>query len=216
MTAEVDTTGFEHSARPWSTGHDQPGSFRHRLLDGLAASIREKGFRETTVADIVRHARTSRRTFYAEFASREECYIALLQTVNELMKRQIAGAVDTAAPRETQIRRAIEAYIAAVVSEPEITLSWIRELPALGAIAHELQRSALETTVDLLVQLADNDQFRRDGVEPMSRETATLLLGGIRELIATVVEDGGDPRRVSEVAVRAATLLLGPARVGQV
>ena len=39
-----------------------PDAFRLRLLDGLAASITEKGYRETTVADIVRHARTSKRT----------------------------------------------------------------------------------------------------------------------------------------------------------
>ncbi|WP_371364831.1 TetR/AcrR family transcriptional regulator [Jatrophihabitans sp. GAS493] len=184
-------------------------------MDGLAASIREKGFRDSTVADIVRNARTSRRTFYAEFNSREECYIALLTTVNELMKLQIAAAVDPAAPRETQIQRAIEAYVEAVVSEPEITLSWIRELPGLGAIAHEVQRSTLETIIELLLQLADNDQFRRDGAGPVSREMATLLLGGIRELTATIVEDGGDIRGVTGVAVRAATLLLGPASVGK-
>ncbi|SOD71017.1 TetR family transcriptional regulator [Jatrophihabitans sp. GAS493] len=215
LTTEVVATGFGPASRPRSTGTDEPGSFRHRLLDGLAASIREKGFRDSTVADIVRNARTSRRTFYAEFNSREECYIALLTTVNELMKLQIAAAVDPAAPRETQIQRAIEAYVEAVVSEPEITLSWIRELPGLGAIAHEVQRSTLETIIELLLQLADNDQFRRDGAGPVSREMATLLLGGIRELTATIVEDGGDIRGVTGVAVRAATLLLGPASVGK-
>ncbi len=39
----------------------------------MAASIIERGFRDTTVADIVRHARTSKRTFYAQFASKEDC-----------------------------------------------------------------------------------------------------------------------------------------------
>ena len=48
-----------------------PDLFRDRLLDGMAASIIERGFRDTTVADIVRHARTSKRTFYAQFASKE-------------------------------------------------------------------------------------------------------------------------------------------------
>src|SRR5687768_12356230 len=52
------------------TGH------RRRLLDGLAACIRERGYPDTTVADIVRAARTSRRTFYAQFADRQECLVA--------------------------------------------------------------------------------------------------------------------------------------------
>ncbi|MFI5067448.1 MAG: TetR family transcriptional regulator, partial [Streptosporangiales bacterium] len=45
-----------------------PAEFRRRLLAGLAEAIRERGFRESTVADVVRHARTSRRTFYEHFA----------------------------------------------------------------------------------------------------------------------------------------------------
>ncbi len=53
--------------------------FRLRLLDGLAASIAERGYRATTVADIVRHARTSKRTFYDQFASKEQCFLELLR-----------------------------------------------------------------------------------------------------------------------------------------
>jgi AcrR family transcriptional regulator len=47
-----------------------PAEFRRRLLEGMAAAIRESGFRDSTVADVVRHARTSRRTFYEHFASK--------------------------------------------------------------------------------------------------------------------------------------------------
>ena len=50
-------------------------AFRRRLLDGLAESIVAIGYRNTTVADIVRLARTSRRTFYEHFASKEECFV---------------------------------------------------------------------------------------------------------------------------------------------
>src|SRR3984885_6292881 len=46
--------------------------FRQRLLDGLAASITERGYRARTIADIVRHARTSKRTFYDQFESNEQ------------------------------------------------------------------------------------------------------------------------------------------------
>ena len=58
-------------------------AFRDRLIDGLAASIGERGYRDTTVADIVRHARTSKRTFYEQFASKEDCLIELLRRNNE-------------------------------------------------------------------------------------------------------------------------------------
>ena len=41
-------------------------------------------------------------------------------------------------------------------------------------------------------------------------QTAIILLGGLRELIATTVEDGGDIDGITDHAVTAAKLLLGP------
>ena len=80
--------------------------FRRRLLEGMAAAVRERGFRDATVADVVRHARTSRRTFYEYFPDKQACYIVLLQEANAVMVRQVAAAVDRRAPWDVQIRQA--------------------------------------------------------------------------------------------------------------
>jgi hypothetical protein len=37
-----------------------------------------------------------------------------------------------------------------------------------------------------------------------------MLLGGLRELIATTVEDGGDIGDIAEIAVQATRAMLGP------
>jgi len=184
--------------------------FRQRLIEGMAASIRERGYRETTVADIVRYARTSRRTFYAEFSTKDECYVALLYTTNAKMRQRIEAAVDSTAPWRRQVCQAVEAYIDAAASEPAIMLSWIRELPALGTVARTVQREAIDSMTEMLLNLTDTEVFRRAGAGPLSRPLALLLLGGIRELTATTVEDGGDVRDLTEVATSAATALLTP------
>jgi AcrR family transcriptional regulator len=191
-----------------STGGASP--FRVRLIEGLAASIRERGYRESTVADIVRHARTSRRTFYAEFSSKDECYLALLYTTNAKMRDRIESSVQSTAPWKHQVRQAVDAYIEAVVSEPAIMLSWIRELPALGTLARTVQREAMNSMTEMLLRLTDNEVFREAGTGPLSRPLALLLVGGIRELTATIVEDGGDIRDLTEVATEAATAILAP------
>lgn len=188
----------------------EPGTFRQRLLKGLAASIRERGYRETKISDIVRHARTSRRTFYEEFTSKDDCFVALLESTNELMRSQITAAVDPSAPWREQVRSAIEAYIESVASAPEISVSWIRELPALGTTAREVQRGAMESLTRMILVLGDTAELRRAGVGPISRPTAIMLLGGLRELTATIVEDGGDIRDMTDVATEAAIALLGP------
>jgi AcrR family transcriptional regulator len=189
---------------------DEPTSFRQRLLEGLATSIGERGYRETKIADIVRHARTSRRTFYAEFSGKDECFVALLAAANERLRLRITEAVNPAAPWDTQVRQAVEAYVESVASEPAITVSWIRELPALGTVGRQVQRDAMGSLTDMLLLLVDNDEFRRVGTRPVSRPIALILLGGLRELTATIVEDGGDIRDLTEVGVQAAAALLAP------
>jgi AcrR family transcriptional regulator len=202
-----------------STGHHEVMSpedaaagaeYRQRLLAGMAEAVRECGFRDSTVADVVRHARTSRRTFYEQFPSKQACYIALLREANAAMVRQIAAAVDPRAPWDTQVRQAIEAWIAVAQSDLALTLSWIRDLPSLGSDARHLQREWLEAFVVLIQDLTDTPELRAAGVAPPSRQLTIMLLGGLRELIATTVEDGGDIGDITEVAVRATQAMLGP------
>ena len=187
-----------------------PGEFRRRLLEGMAAAIRECGFRDSTVADVVRHARTSRRTFYEHFPSKQACFVALLQEDNAATVRQIAAAVDPRARWDTQVRQAIEAWIACAKSRPTLTLSWIREVPALGDESRQLQREALEAFIVLVETLTDTAELRAAGIVPPPRQFSIMLLAGLRELIAITVEDGGDIAGITEVAVEATMAMLGP------
>ena len=185
-------------------------AFRDRLLDGLAASIGERGYRDSTVADIVRRARTSKRTFYEQFASKEECLIELLRRNNADLIANIQAAVDPEAEWQHQIRQAADAYVDHIGSRPAVTLSWIREAPALGAVARPLHRLAMEALTDMLVDLTDSPGFRRAQLAPISRPLALILLGGLRELTALFVEDGRDVHGIIEPAIAASTAILGP------
>lgn len=207
MTTALDGGGFDGSAVRSASVDD---AFRDRLLDGLAASIGERGYRDTTVADIVRHARTSKRTFYEQFPSKEECLIELLRRNNEDLIANIQAAVDPEADWQHQIRQAAGAYVDHIGSRPAITLSWIREAPALGAVAQPLHRQAMDALTDMLVDLTDSPGFRRAQLPPISRPLALILLGGLRELTALLVEDGRDLDGILEPAIAAASAILGP------
>src|SRR5436309_3282404 len=52
---------------------------RQRLLDGLRQAIREQGLPQLTISDIVRNARTSKRTFYECFADKDACLVELAE-----------------------------------------------------------------------------------------------------------------------------------------
>jgi len=186
--------------------------FRLRLLDGLAASIGERGYRASTVADVVRHARTSKRTFYDQFASKEECFLELLRADVEQLGARIAAAVDPESEWDRQIRQAVEAYAGHIESRQPVTLSWIRELPSLGAVARPVQRRGLQLLADLLIGLSASPGFQRAGLPPLTPPMAVILLGGLRELTALAVEDGRPVREIVEPAVDASVALLGPRR----
>lgn len=199
---------IEAGAVPGAVAAD---SFRDRLLDGLSASIGECGYRDTTVAGIVRHARTSKRTFYGQFTSKEDCFIELLRRNNEQLIESIHAAVDPEASWRDQIRQAVDAYVGHIESRPAITLSWIRELPGLGAAALPLHRAVMNNLTDMLIELSDSPGFRRAELPPLSRPLAVLLLGGLRELTALTVEDGRDLRTIVQPAIAASEAILGRA-----
>ena len=114
----MSTPVAEKSPRP-----DSVPDFRRRLLDGLAACIEERGYRETTVADIVRCARTSKRTFYDHFSTKEECFVELLTANNEGLVDAVRAAVDPDAAWQQQVRQAVAAYVATIDANPAVTLS---------------------------------------------------------------------------------------------
>ncbi|QFZ24321.1 TetR family transcriptional regulator [Saccharothrix syringae] len=189
---------------------ERAAGYRRRLLAGLAAGIERDGYRATTVADVVRHARTSRRTFYQHFPDKEACFAALLADTTAEMVRRISAAVDPSAPWRAQVRQAVEAWAGCVDAAPALVVSWIRDVPALGPTARRLQHEAMEAFIAMVLRLCDTPRWRDLRSEPVPRDLVVMLLGGLRELSAVTIEGGRRMREVTEVAVRAATALLGP------
>ena len=161
---------------------------------------------------------------YDRSSERDACGVGLVCSIDGTPRRDVVeyairslkavahrGAVDPEAGWHEQVLAAVDAYVAHIEARPAITLSWIRELPGLGAVAAPLHRVAMEHLTDMLVDLTGSPGFRRAGLPVVSRPIAVLLLGGLRELTAVLVEDGRDVREIVAPAVAASTALLGPA-----
>ncbi len=182
---------------------------RQRLLDSLAASIAEVGYPATTVTDIVQGAHTSRRTFYDHFADREACLVALLTAVNREAIQAISTGVDRSAPWETQIRQAVQSWIAYAESQPPLMLIWIRESPAFGPAARQLKQEVTEAYIKLIQAFSDTETLRAAGYLPVPRHRAVMFIGGLREMTALAIESGAGLHDVTAKAVDAALSLFG-------
>ena len=189
---------------------ESPPSARERLLRGLAASIKKRGYRDTKVADIVAHARTSRRTFYEVFETKDDCFLALLHEMNQQVQDQITAAMDPRDPWVDQVRAGVTAWVGSIAAEPELGVAWIRDLPSLGDRAVTAQRVAMRSFAELLISLTDTPEMRAAGVPPVTMPKAIILLGGLRELAVAAAEQKLDVTTIIEPAVEAALALLGP------
>src|SRR3954451_885470 len=69
------------------------GSQRARLVEGMIQAVAEKGYAAATVTDAVRAARVSRGTFYAQFASKEECFVEAYKYGIDVMVDRIKTAI---------------------------------------------------------------------------------------------------------------------------
>lgn len=186
-------------------------SHRERLLEAMAESIREHGFRGSTVADVVRRARTSRRTFYENFADREACFLELFDAMNANLSGRIAAALDPSATWQEQVDLAVGVYIDEVVSEPELTVACVREIPSLGEAGLAAQQEEIERFTDLLIALVAVVGETDPDVHPLHRSTALMLTGGLRELIAHASLNPMDPEDLKLTASTVIKSVLDPA-----
>jgi AcrR family transcriptional regulator len=201
-----------HPDRAWvfEGGVDESAGHRDRLLAAMAQSIREQGFRRTTVADVVRQARTSRRTFYAHFEDREACFLELFDVMSEGLLAQIAAAADPALGWEEQVERALGAYLEAMGSEPALMRSYVREVAGLGERGFEKMRAIAERGARQLVELVERARERQPELEPLTFEAATIVAGGFRELIMFGIDEGGDLSRLHRPAADLLKAVLAP------
>jgi AcrR family transcriptional regulator len=179
-----------------------PTDHRERLIAAMSASVADKGYRDTTVADVVRIARTSRRSFYEHFEDRDACYLALFDAVNDALMAAVAAAVHPEEPWERQVDQALGAYLDAVAAQPALSRSFIRELPALGQAGSDRQFAVVERFAHQLVGLVERGRRERPDLEagPLTLDMALMIAGGLRELTVISIQQGRDVREVRSAA----------------
>ena len=119
---------------------EPPDVHRLRLLEGFAAAVSEHGYATTTIAHVVKNARVSKRTFYEHFVDKEECFLALYAEAAEILRSVVEHALGLpAASWEEQLDAGLDAYLAALESNPALTRACLLEIQAAGPRALELR-----------------------------------------------------------------------------
>jgi AcrR family transcriptional regulator len=162
-----------------------PGVSQHRsrLLEGMAHAVAAKGYAETTIADIVREASVSRRTFYEHFATKAECLVALYDAASRNALKVLRDAIDPARDWEAQVETATSAYLAAMAANPVLLRTLYIEILGLGPVGLAARRRVNQEIADFILAVVAAGHGK-----PLAPQMATAIVGGINELVLQYIE----------------------------
>jgi AcrR family transcriptional regulator len=180
---------------------------RGRLLEGMARAVANKGYAATTIADIVREAGVSRRTFYEHFEGKAECLVALFEAASHNALKVLRSAIDPSHPWQTQVEHALAAYLEGMAANPLLLRTLYVEILGLGLVGLAARRRVNQEIAGFMLSVV-NGGGRRGA--PLSPQMAMAVVGGINELVLECIEQDRVDRLVELVGpaaqlVRAAT-----------
>jgi AcrR family transcriptional regulator len=162
---------------------------REDLTGGLAAAIAGKGYPATTIADIVMHARVSKRTFYEHFPDKEACLMALYEQGCERLLtivRSASGRSSGDKSWKALISAGVSAYLNAMETMPAVTRTLLVEIQAAGPKAYRLRQQMQRRFADTLVEVVDEARAADPAIPRLSQLLAIALVGGVHEMMLQV------------------------------
>jgi AcrR family transcriptional regulator len=121
-----------------------------RILRALAAVVADKGYPDTTVAEVVERASTSQRTFYEHFKNKEDAIVAALDSGSAHMLAAALPAFRRAPDWEHAVHDTIEAMFCWGAEEPEYARMGGVEMYAAGKRALDQREVVTEGMEGLL------------------------------------------------------------------
>ena len=160
---------------------------RGRLEQAALELYLERGFEQTTVAEIARRAGLTERTFFRHFADKREVLFAGAGMLQDLLVSTVASAPDSAAPIDA-VAAALEAAGAVLQQRREYS----RQRQAVIAANPGLQERELIKLASLASALAG--ALRRRGVtEPAASLTAEAGIAVFKIAFERWVSETGQP-----------------------
>ena len=172
---------------------------RERLYGATVATVAEKGYGDTTVADLLELAGVSRSTFYQHFADKQACFMA---TYDAILDGVVAASTAEFESDGQWIERLDAAYaklLELIAAYPAAAHLCLVDLYGAGPEALAGSEQAVGQFAQLLRRALDESPERADLPEPLIQ----AILGGNFKVLTSRVRRGraGElPELVPEIA----------------
>ena len=183
-------------------------SQRGRIFLAMASAMAEKGYVETSVADVLKRSGVGRETFYQLFTSKLDCFLQAFDLAGQMLVSRLEQAATEA--EGTPIERfehSFGEYLAVLAGQPALARVFLVEVYAAGPEALERRTAVQDRIVDRMVQVLD-----ARGAQ--GRFACQVLVNAVGALVVTPLAAGdtaalGRLRRKVVDLVRAALAVQG-------
>ena len=170
MTTARLPRGRHHLSR-----EDVATTQRNRILTAFAEVLVERGYADTPVAAILQRAGVSRETFYQQFSSKQDCFVAALEeTVGQLGAALIGGPAG-GSPLE-RFDRLLGRYLAVLAADPATARLFLIETYAAGP-------EAMRRRVAMQAQFADGIAAIFGARSARRRAICEALVGAVVSMV---------------------------------
>ncbi len=151
-------------------------SQRSRMFRAMAEAVAEKGYVQTSVADVLRRARVSRETFYQQFASKQDCFIAAYEQAAGMVLALLEREASSEGTLVERFERTIAVYLEALAAEPAFARLFMVEVYAAGERVLERRAEVQQRFTALLIEgLEASGATERFACEALVAAVITLV-----------------------------------------
>jgi AcrR family transcriptional regulator len=156
-------------------------SQQERLLAAVLRVTADQGYRETSVADVLKEAGVGRESFYRHFKDNEACFLAANEALADDLETHIREVYDLPGPWPQRVRGGLAAALAWFAGNPEVAHVMLIELGAAGPAGRARFRTIFRRFVGML------DEGREPPVAVADfPDVGNIALGAI---LATIFEE---------------------------
>jgi AcrR family transcriptional regulator len=168
--------------------HGLPRSFvarnqRLRIVAAMLRSLPQHGYAELTIGDLTREAGVSRATFYGQFETKEECFLATYDIAARWICERVERVVAAIPEWPESARAGVAESMRLLGANPDVAHLIAVEVLQAGPAARHRRQACIERLAEIL----------RAGRPPdadLPGELEELLIGGTLSLVGRYVDTG--------------------------
>ena len=178
------------------TDLDPTQETRSRILEAAVTVFASKGYHDTKVDDIVNESKTSKGSFYFYFPSKQDIFLALVDTFADLLENRLRDRINSETSGMARVDLALRVCLEIFGQYRGLAKIALVQATGLGLAFEEKRRAVNERFIQIIKE--NLDEAVADGsIPPLDTEIAACAwMGALNEIVLRWVYTGQpDPVR---------------------